>query len=148
AHFLDVLVADDDVAALLELVAFDNVGVRDFALAVRAPALLLNARLALGMELVEADRRARFGRGEHLDRDIDQADLQVTLPGRSRSHMRPIKTCHENTKTVLREHEHCHESTKTRKHEHCHESTKGSWEIRRRWPTSLKPQVSSLIRNP
>ena len=77
---------DDDVAALLELVALDDLRVRHLALAVRAPALLLDARLALGVELVERDRRRRLGRREHLDRDVDEADLEVALPGRSRGH--------------------------------------------------------------
>ena len=86
AHLLDVFLLDDDVAALFELVAFDDVGVRNLALAVRAPALLLDARLTLGMELVEAERRARVGRRKHLDRDVDEADLQVTFPRRSRGH--------------------------------------------------------------
>ena len=53
---------DDDVAALLELVALGELGVGDLALAVRAPALLLDARLALGVKLVEGERRGRFGR--------------------------------------------------------------------------------------
>ena len=50
----------DDVAPLLELVALDELGVRHLALAVRAPALLLDARLALGVELVEGDACRRI----------------------------------------------------------------------------------------
>ena len=56
----------DDVAALLELVALDDLGVRDLALARRTPALLLDARLALGVELVEADRRGDSVAGNTL----------------------------------------------------------------------------------
>src|SRR5262249_2109186 len=52
----------------------------------RAPAFLLNARLALAVELVERDRRARLGRREHLDGDVHQADLEVPLPGCSCCH--------------------------------------------------------------
>ena len=60
------------------------IGVRDFPLAVRAPALLLDPRLALGVELVEAQGRAGVGRREHLDRDVDEgSSSEVTLPSRS-----------------------------------------------------------------
>src|SRR4029079_12713620 len=86
ADLLDVLLVDDDVAPLLELVALDDVGVGDLAFAFRAPAFLLDAGLAFAVELVEAQRRAGVGRREHLDRDVDEADLEIALPGWSRSH--------------------------------------------------------------
>ena len=87
AHLVDVLVVDHDVASLLEFESLDDVGVRHFALAVRAPALLLDARLTLGVQLVEAERRAGVGRRKHLDRDVHEADLEITLPRRSRRHV-------------------------------------------------------------
>ncbi len=86
ADLLDVFVVDDDVASLLELIAFDQLGVRHLAFAVRAPPLLLDARLALGVELVERDGISRFGRREHLHRDVDQADFQEAFPSRSWRH--------------------------------------------------------------
>ena len=46
---------NDHPAALLELVALDDLGVRHLALAVRAPLLLLDPRLALAVQLVERD---------------------------------------------------------------------------------------------
>src|SRR5262249_5925745 len=85
-HLLEVLVADDDVAALLELVAFDEIAVRHLALALRAPALLLDARLTLGVQLIEAERRARVGCREHLDGDVHETDLEISLPRRTGSH--------------------------------------------------------------
>ena len=75
AHFLDVLVFHDDVASLLELVSFYDVSVRYLALALWTPALLLNARLTLGVQLVEAERGTSVGRREDLDRNVHQADL-------------------------------------------------------------------------
>ena len=81
-----VVLAHDDVAALLELVALGHLRHRHFPLAVRAPALLLDAGLTLRMQLVEADGGRRIGRREHPDRDVHEADLQKALPGRSRSH--------------------------------------------------------------
>ena len=42
----------------------------------RAPPLLLNAGLTLGMELVEADRRPEVGGGKDLYRNVDQAYLR------------------------------------------------------------------------
>src|SRR5262249_39205389 len=89
SNLLDVLLVDDHVQSLLELEAFDDVGVWHFALALRAPALLLNPRLALAVQLVETECRAGIGRREHLDRNIDEADLQVPLPRRSRRHTLP-----------------------------------------------------------
>ena len=76
----EILFVHDDVAALLELVPLDDLGVRDFPLALRAPLLLLDAGLALGMQLVERQRRGRLGRREDPDGNVDQADLQVALP--------------------------------------------------------------------
>ena len=85
-HLRHVLVVHDDVAPLFELEALGDLGDRNLALALRAPALLLNARLALGVELVEADGGGGVGRGEHPDRDVHEADLEEALPGRSCSH--------------------------------------------------------------
>src|SRR5262249_41607676 len=87
ADLIEVLVGHDHVAPLLELVALDDLRVRHFAIAMRAPALLLDARLTLAMQLVERDRSARLGRWKHLDRDVHQADLQEPFPGRSCSHI-------------------------------------------------------------
>src|SRR5581483_9828894 len=79
---LQILLLDDDVASLVELEALDDVGVRDFALALWTPALLLNARLAFAVELVEAERRGGVGRGKHFDGNVDEADLEIALPRR------------------------------------------------------------------
>ena len=83
---VEVFLREHCVTRLVELVALHDLRVRHFAVAVRAPALLLNARLALGVELVEGNGAARFGRREHLDRDVHQADLEVALPRCSCSH--------------------------------------------------------------
>src|SRR4029078_2022211 len=81
-----VLFVHDDVASLLELVALDHFRQRHLALALRAPALLLDARLALAVELVEADGGGRIGGREDPDRDVHQADLEETFPGRTCCH--------------------------------------------------------------
>src|SRR4029079_14859527 len=86
AHLLDVLLVDHDVAALLELEALDDVGVRHFALAVRTPALLLNARLTFAVQLVEAQCRRGIGRGKHFHRNVHQRNLEIALPLWSRCH--------------------------------------------------------------
>src|SRR6185295_20199698 len=52
----------------------------------RTPALLLNARLTLGVQLIEAERRGRVGGRKHFHRNVDEADLEISLPGRSRRH--------------------------------------------------------------
>src|SRR5262249_48868809 len=83
---VEVLVGEDDVTALLELVALDDLTVGHFAVAVLAPALLADARLTLAVQLVERDRPARFGRGEHLDRNVHQADLEKPLARGSCGH--------------------------------------------------------------
>ena len=68
---------------------------RDLALAGRAPLLLLDARLALVVELIERDRGRRLGRGIHPHRDGDQTDLEETFPGGTRSHEnRPCYRAH------------------------------------------------------
>jgi hypothetical protein len=85
-HLRDVLLVEDDVLALFELVALDEVCVRDLLLAGRAPSLLLDACAALPMELVEADGRGRVRGWEHTDGDVDQADLEITLPSRASRH--------------------------------------------------------------
>src|SRR5439155_23255081 len=90
ADLLQVLLGDDNVASFLELVAFDQLAVGNLALAVRAPAFLLDARLTLGVELVEGDGLSRFGRRKHLYRDVDQADLEKAFPSRSGWHMTEI----------------------------------------------------------
>src|SRR4029450_13260507 len=76
----------DDVAPLFEFVALDDLGERHLALAVRTPALLLDPRLALAVELVEADGRGRVRRGKHADGDVHEGDLEEALPSRSCSH--------------------------------------------------------------
>src|SRR5207237_3708839 len=77
----DVLLLDDDVASFLELVALGDLGERHLALALRAPALLLDARLAFGMELVEADAGRGISRREHPHGDVHQADFHEAFPG-------------------------------------------------------------------
>src|SRR5262249_41503116 len=72
--------------SFLELVAFDDLGIGHLALAVRAPALLLDPRLTLGVKLVERNRAAGFGGREHPDGDVHQADLEKAFPGRSNCH--------------------------------------------------------------
>src|SRR5204863_3234174 len=90
ADLLDVFVVDDDVASLLELVALDQLGVRHLAFAVGTPPLLLDARLALGMELVEGNRVSRFGGRKDLYRNVDKADLEEPFPSRAWRHMNHI----------------------------------------------------------
>src|SRR5438067_1622431 len=80
----------DHVAPFLELVALDDLRVRHLAVALRAPALLLDARLTFAVQLVERDRAARLGGREHLDRDVHQADLEEAFPGRSCCHISPL----------------------------------------------------------
>ncbi len=87
AHLLDVFLVDDDVAPFFELEALDDVGVGHFTLALRTPALLLNPRLTLAVQLVEAQSGAGIGGRKHLDRDVHEADLEITLPRRSRRHV-------------------------------------------------------------
>ena len=88
----EVLFVEDHVLALFELVALHEIGVGDLHLAGRTPPLLLNARAAFPMELVEADGRRRVRGWEHTDGDVDQTDLEVTLPGRTRCHVRSLGT--------------------------------------------------------
>src|SRR5690606_30726393 len=52
----------------------------------RTPLLLLDAGPALAVQLVEADGRRRVGCREDANRDVDQADLEVSLPGCSCRH--------------------------------------------------------------
>ena len=85
-HLVDVLFADDDVASLLEFVALDDIGIRHFLLAVRAPPLLLDARLTIGVKLVETERRGGVGRRKHLHRNVHEADFQIPFPRRSCGH--------------------------------------------------------------
>ena len=66
AHLVEVVLRHDDVAPLLELVPLDDLRVRHLAVAVRAPALLLNAGLAFAVRLVEGDRSDRLGRRNTL----------------------------------------------------------------------------------
>src|SRR5207342_3300205 len=77
ADLLDVLLVDDDVLPLLELEALDDIAVGHFALALRAPAFLLDACLTLAVQLIEAQRGPGIGRRKHLDRNVDQADLEI-----------------------------------------------------------------------
>src|SRR5262249_53875932 len=84
--FLDVFLFNDNVMALLELVPLDELGVRDLALAVRAPPLLLNTRLAFGVQLVEAQRGAGVGGWKYLNRNVDEADLEIAFPSWSCRH--------------------------------------------------------------
>src|SRR5262249_58666133 len=69
-----------DPTPLLELVALDDLAVRDLAVAVLAPFLLLDARLTCRVQLIEGDRSFGFGRRKHLDRDVHQRHLQEALP--------------------------------------------------------------------
>ena len=82
----DVVLVQNDVFALLELVALDEIGVGDLHLARRTPALLLNARPAFAVKLIETDGGRRVRGWEDTDGDIDQTDLEVALPGRARCH--------------------------------------------------------------
>src|SRR5262249_40846007 len=61
-----------------------------FPFAVGTPALLLNARLALRVELVERNHVSRLGGRKYLHRDVDEADLQEAFPCRARWHMGKI----------------------------------------------------------
>ena len=83
----DVLFRHDDVAPLFEFVALGHFRHRHFAFAGRAPALLLDSRLAFGMELVEADRGRRIRRRKHPHRDVYQADFEKALPCRTCGHI-------------------------------------------------------------
>src|SRR5262249_1882773 len=80
-HLIDVFLGHDHVAALLELVALDDVAQRHFFVAAGTPSLLLDARLTDVMELIEGDRGARLSGRVDLDGDVDQADAQVPFPG-------------------------------------------------------------------
>src|SRR4029079_2417819 len=73
ADLVEVILRQDHVAALLELVAPHDFRVRDFAVAVRTPPLLLDARLTLAVQLVERDGRPGFRRRKHSDRDVHEA---------------------------------------------------------------------------
>src|SRR5262249_28648879 len=68
------------------LVAFDDLGLLHFPRALGTPALLLDARPALAVQLIERERGSRLSRGEHLDRDIDETDLEKAAPGCSCRH--------------------------------------------------------------
>ena len=85
-HLVEVLFAQDDVATLLEFVAFDDLRVGNLTVAMRAPALLLNACAALAVQLIERDRPARLGGREHFDGDVHQRDLQKPFPRCACSH--------------------------------------------------------------
>src|SRR5262249_31076500 len=78
--------ANDHIAALLEFVPLHQIGIGHLALAFGAPALLLDARLAFGVKLVEAESRPGVGRRKDFNRDVHEADFQIAFPGRPCSH--------------------------------------------------------------
>jgi hypothetical protein len=80
-YLVEILVRHDHVPALLKLVALHKLGVRHFALAVRAPALLLDTGVAFAVELIEGNRAARFGSREHFYWNVDQTNLQKSFSG-------------------------------------------------------------------
>src|SRR6185503_7520051 len=75
---LELLVADLDVLAFLDLVGLDDILLVDLAVA--------DAVASLGVDLVEADFLALTGRGEKLDRARDQRQTKKTLPISTRGH--------------------------------------------------------------
>jgi hypothetical protein len=78
-QLLDLLIVDQDVGVLGVLVALDDLAALDGAVTGRAIELLLDARVALFVELVEADLLAPCRR-EQADRDRDQAESEISLP--------------------------------------------------------------------
>ena len=82
-----VLLVEHHVAAALELVALDDLGLVDLAVAARAPALLMQPGLALAVELVEAEDGVRAGGRENPHRHRHETDLEVALPGGACSHV-------------------------------------------------------------
>ena len=76
---LDILIVDDDVFVFLVLVAFDDVAARDglvFRLAIHH---LLDARIIVFVQQVEADGFAA-GRAEQFDGKRHQTKSQMSLP--------------------------------------------------------------------
>ena len=67
--------------------------VLNFALALLAPALLLDACLTLGVQLFEADRGRRVGRREDPHGDRHQADLHEPFPGRASRPLCELSFC-------------------------------------------------------
>src|SRR5262249_49546097 len=71
---LQLLGGEDHVLVLGELVPLDQMVTRHDLVVHRAPDLLLDAALALVVELVERDRRGALGRRVELDGDVPQAE--------------------------------------------------------------------------
>ena len=82
-HALQVFVRDDDVLTGRIFVTLDRVATRDRLVLHRAPDLHLDPGQIVLVEHVETDALG-FGREIELDRDGNQAELDGSLPHRSR----------------------------------------------------------------
>src|SRR5207344_1306415 len=82
----ELLVADLDVVAFLDLVSLDDVLLLDFLAGVLVDLAVADAVAGLGVDLVEADFLSLAGRGEKLDRARNQRETKKTLPIGTRGH--------------------------------------------------------------
>ena len=78
-HGLEVGLLDEDVLALRELPALDELVGLDVALVHRAPPLLLDRRAAFAMERAERDVLP-LGRESEPDGDVDEAEADRSVP--------------------------------------------------------------------
>src|SRR4029079_5244426 len=89
---LELLVADLDVVAFLNLVGLNDILLLDFLARVLVDLAVTDAVYGLRVDLVEADFLALAGRGEKLDRARNQRETKKTLPIRTRGHDKPPPT--------------------------------------------------------
>src|ERR1019366_4276462 len=87
---LQFLGREDDVLALLELVALDDVVALHDRAVLAADELLLHARVVLVVQHVEGDRGLRLARRKEIHRDRDEAEGDGGRAVRSASHKASI----------------------------------------------------------
>jgi hypothetical protein len=86
-HRIDLVLAEQDIFALLHFIALDDLIGLDRPHA-GGDLLVADPLAARFVDLVEADLRARLGRGMDLDRDRDQRQPDLSLPIGTRRHPR------------------------------------------------------------
>ena len=88
-QLVQLLGLDGDVLALGVLVPRDDLIVRDLAVD-RAGLLVVDAGVAVAVELVQMNLAAAVGGGVRLDRDRDETELEIAGPDRT-SHDAPFR---------------------------------------------------------
>src|SRR5262249_35561435 len=83
---LDLFIVDLDVAALVDLIALDDLVLAHFLAGVLIDLAVADAVARFLVDLIEADLLAFAGRGEKLNRTRHQGKAQEALPVRTRGH--------------------------------------------------------------